>query len=435
MQVSHSRCAGIDVHKKTVVVCCLVIDENTHSKREIRTYGTTTSELLSLSEWLSMQDITHVAMESTGEYWKPVYNLLESSCDVTVVNSSHVKQVPGRKTDVKDAEWIAELFSYGLLRGSLIPPLPQRDLRDLTRQRTTLIRERASVINRLQKVLEWANVKLASVVTDISGISARRMLKAMVEGNDSPEVLAALARGKLCRKQAELAQALTGRVREHHRFLIQTHLEHLEFLEAHIKQFDRRIEQLIEQQSQPDEPTPVSDATLSQSFSWQQAMALLDTIPGVARQSAQLLLAEVGVDMSRFPSAAHLCKWAGVCPGNHESAGKHYSGKTPPSNRWLRGMLVQMANAAVRCRASYFAVVYRRIAARRGHKRAIVAVAHRLLIAVYHMLRQRQPYRDYQATPPGQSLKEQRLKQLQQRVEALGYQVQLVPLSLVQASS
>ncbi len=428
MQVSHSRCAGMDVHKKTVVVCCLVIDEKTKSRRETRTYGTTTSELLSLSEWLTSQDITHVAMESTGEYWKPVYNLLESSCDVTVVNSHHVKQVPGRKTDVKDAEWIAELFSYGLLRGSFIPPLPQRDLRDLTRQRTTLIRERASVSNRLQKALEWANVKLASVVTDISGVSARRMLKAMVEGNDSPDALAALAKGRLCRKQSELAQALRGRVREHHRFVIQTHLQHLEFLEAHIKQFDERIEQLIQQQSQPDEPTPASDATPSQSFSWQQAMALLDPIPGVARQSAELLLAEVGVDMSRFPSAAQLCKWAGVCPGNHESAGKHYSGKTPPSNRWLRGMLVQMANAAVRCKASYFASVYRRIAARRGHKRAILAVAHRLLIAIYHILRQRQPYRDYQATTPAQYSKEQRLRQLQQRVEALGYQVQLVPL-------
>lgn len=441
MQVTHERCAGIDVHKKTVVVCCLSVVPNGKPKRETRTYGTTTRELLSLCDWLSSEDITQVAMESTGEYWKPVYNLLESSYEVMVVNSHHFKQVPGRKTDVKDAEWLAELLSYGLVRGSFIPPLPQRDLRDLTRQRTTLIRDKASIINRLQKVLEWANLKLASVVTDISGVSARAMLKALVDGTESPEALAAHAKGRLRSKQSALTEALTGRVREHHRFLMQTHLEQLEFLEAHLKQFDERIEQLIQAQS----PSSELEAQLSCNtsspglpklpLSWQQAMILLDTIPGVARQSAELLLAEVGVDMRRFPSAAHLCKWAGICPGNHESAGKQYSGKTPPSNRWLRGMLVQMANAAVRCKTSYFATVYRRLVARRGHKRAIVAVAHRLLIAVYHMLRQHQPYQDYRVTNPAQRSKEQLVKQLQQRVERLGYQVQLVPISAAQPSS
>ena len=427
MQVTHTYCAGIDVHKKIVVVCCLSEDDNGRLKRETRTFGTMTSELLRMSEWFTTAGITQVAMESTGEYWKPVYNILESSYEVMVVNSHHFQQVPGRKTDVKDAEWLADLLRHGLVRGSFIPSLPQRDLRDLTRQRTTLIRERASVVNRLQKVLEWANIKLASVVTDISGVSARAMLKAMVAGTDSPEALANLAKGRLCRKQTELAQALTGQVRDHHRFLMQTHLEHLDFLEQQTAQFDQRIEQLIEAQSPANEPQS-TNPIIPRPFSWQQAMTLLDTIPGVARQSAELLLAEVGVEMSRFPSAAHLCKWAGVCPGNHESAGKQSSGKTPPSNRWLRGMLVQMANAAVRCKSSYFATVYRRIAARRGHKRAILAVAHRLLIAVYHILSQHQPYRDYQATPAGQHLKAQRLKQLQKRVEALGYQVQLVPL-------
>lgn len=441
MQVTHERCAGIDVHKKTVVVCCLRVAPNGKPKRETRTYGTTTCELLSLCDWLSSEDITQVAMESTGEYWKPVYNLLESSYEVMVVNSHHFKQVPGRKTDVKDAEWLAELLSYGLVRGSFIPPLPQRDLRDLTRQRTTLIRDKASIINRLQKVLEWANLKLASVVTDISGVSARAMLKALVDGTESPEALAAHAKGRLRIKQSALTEALTGRVREHHRFLMQTHLEQLEFLEAHLKQFDQRIEQLIQSQSPSSElEAQLSGNTSSPGLSelplsWQQAMILLDTIPGVARQSAELLLAEVGVDMRRFPSAAHLCKWAGICPGNHESAGKQYSGKTPPSNRWLRGMLVQMANAAVRCKTSYFATVYRRLVARRGHKRAIVAVAHRLLIAVYHMLRQHQPYQDYRVTNPAQRSKEQLVKQLQQRVERLGYQVQLVPISAAQPSS
>lgn len=273
------------------------------------------------------------------------------------------------------------------------------------------------------------------MVTDISGVSARRMLKAMVKGTDSPEVLATLAKGRLRGKQPELAQALTGQVREHHRCLRPTHLEQLEFLEQQIVQFDQRIEQLIQAQSSWDGCPTQRDPATAQPFSWQQAMALLEPTPGVACQSAQLLLAEIGVALSRFPSAARLSKWAGVCPGNHESAGKQYSGKTPPSNRWWRGMLVQMANAAVRCQPSDFAAVYRRLATRRGHKRAILAVAHRLLIAVYHMLRQRQPYRDDQATAAGQSSPEQRLKQLQKRVEQLGYQVQLVPLSLTQASN
>lgn len=262
-----------------------------------------------------------------------MYNVLESGYDVMVVNSHHFQQVPGRKTDVKEAEWLAALLRHGLVRGSFIPPLLQRDLRDLTRQRTTLIRERASVSNRWQKVLEWANLKLASVVTDISGVSARRRLKAIVEGIDSPETLAGLAKGRLRSKQPQLAQALTGQVREHHRFLLQTHLEHLEFLEQQIRQFDQCIEQSIETQSAPDEISALADPATVQRLSWQQAMTLLDTIPGVARQSAELLLAEIGIDMSRFKSAAHLCQWAGVAPGNHESAGKQYSGKTPPSNR------------------------------------------------------------------------------------------------------
>ena len=426
MQVTYTHCAGIDVHKKTVVVCCLSRDGKEKLSRETRTYGTTTDELLRMSAWLASVGITQIAMDCTGEYWKPVYNVLESSYEVMVVNSHHFKQVPGLHTDVKDAEWLAELLTHGLVRGSFIPLLPQRDLRDLTRQRTTLIRERASVINRLQKVLEWANIKLASVVTDISRVSARRMLRAMVARSNSPEALAALAKGRLCRKQSELAAAVTGQIREHHRFLIQTHLEHLEFLEQQIGQFDQHIARLIQEQSLPEQ-IPATPGT-APAWSWQQAMTLLDTIPGVARQSAELLLAEVGVDMNRFPSAAHLCKWAGVCPGNHESAGKQYSGKTPPSNRWLRAMLVQMANAAVRCQSSYFATVFRRLAARRGHKRAILAVAHRMKIAVYHMLRQHQPYRDYQLTPSGQCSKQRRLQQLQRRVEQLGYQVQLISL-------
>jgi transposase len=441
MQIKHERCAGIDVHKKTIVVCCLRGDARGNLQRETRTYGTTTRELLNLCDWLAQSEVTQIVMESTGEYWKPVYNVLESSFEVMVVNSHHFKQVPGRKTDVKDAEWLAELLSYGLVRGSFIPPLPQRDLRDLTRQRTTLIRERASVINRLHKVLEWANLKLASVVSDIGGVSARAMLKALVAGTDDPEALAELAKGRMRLKQPELVAALSGRVREHHRFLIQQHLKHLEFLDSQIKPFDERIEQLIEQHTFVVEvPVPSVESTSQLDpaplpLAWQQAMPLLDTIPGIARQSAELLLAEIGSDMRRFPSAAHLCKWAGVCPGNYESAGKQSSGKTPPANRWLRSILVQMANAAVRCKASYFAGVYRRLAPRRGHKRAIVAVAHRLLIAVYHILKQHQPYRDYRTTNPGQQQQQHLVQTLQSRIERLGYQVHLTPIATAQPPS
>jgi transposase len=304
MQIKHERCAGIDVHKKTIVVCCLRGDARGNLQRETRTYGTTTRELLNLCDWLAQSEVTQIVMESTGEYWKPVYNVLESSFEVMVVNSHHFKQVPGRKTDVKDAEWLAELLSYGLVRGSFIPPLPQRDLRDLTRQRTTLIRERASVINRLHKVLEWANLKLASVVSDIGGVSARAMLKALVAGTDDPEALAELAKGRMRLKQPELVAALSGRVREHHRFLIQQHLKHLEFLDSQIKPFDERIEQLIEQHTFVVEvPVPSVESTSQLDpaplpLAWQQAMPLLDTIPGIARQSAELLLAEIGSDMS-----------------------------------------------------------------------------------------------------------------------------------------
>lgn len=439
MQIKHERCAGIDVHKKTVVVCCLWVDEQGKDQRETRTYGTTTRELLNLCEWLASLEITHVAMESTGEYWKPVYNILESSFEVMVVNSHHFKQVPGRKTDVKDAEWLAELLCYGLVRGSFIPPLPQRDLRDLTRQRTNLIRERAGVINRVQKVLEWANLKLASVVSDISGVSARAMLRALVNGTEDPAALAELAKGRMRTKHDELVAALSGQVRDHHRFLIRMHLDHLEFLDHQLQPFDQRIEQLIQQHtSLPEAPTPELEETsdsvaVKLPLTWAQALPLLDSIPGIAGQSAELLLAEIGSDMRRFPSAAHLCKWAGVCPGNHESAGKQYSGKTPPANRWLRSILVQMANAAVRCKASYFATVYRRLAPRRGHKRAIVAVAHRLLIAVYHILKQHQPYRDHRTTESGQQRQQQLVQTLQQRIERLGYQVQLTPIATAQS--
>lgn len=445
MQVTYSHCAGLDIHKKTVVACCLVASDRKDMCRETRTYGTTTGELLMLCDWLIQQEVTHIAMESTGEYWQPVYNLLKGNLEVCVVNSRHFKQVPGRKTDVKDAAWLVELLRYGLVRGSFIPAVEQRDLRDLTRQRTTLIQERARVLNRLQKVWEWANLKLAAVVTDIAGVSARRILKALVNGTTAADELAALATGSLCRQQEALQQALDGRVRDHHRFVIATHLEHREFLDSQVAQFNQRIASVIQSHSPllaapaiaDATPTPATPATaaLPEPLSWQQALELADSLPGVAVQSAQLLLAEVGIDMNRFPSAAHLCQWAGVCPGNHESAARSYSGRTSPSNRWLRSILVQMANAAVRCQQSFFASVYRRLVVRCGHKRAIVAVAHRILIAFYHMLKQRQPYQERHTSHTNQHLQQHLLKRLRQQAEQLGYQVQLSPLTPSDATS
>jgi transposase len=380
-------------------------------------------------------------MESTGEYWKPVYNILESSFEVMVVNAQHLKNVPGRKTDVKDAEWIAELLKHGLLRGSFIPPLPQRDLRDLTRQRTNLVRERASVTNRLQKVLEWANLKLASVVTDVTGVSARSILKALVDGENDVRVLASHAKGSLLRKRVELEKALQGQVRDHHRFLIAQHLSHLNFLEEQIAIFDCQIRQSIERQSlsEPvststdslaDTSSPEnSDSSVQQSMCWQKAVELLDSIPGIARRTAELLMAEIGCDLSRFKSAAHLAKWAKLCPGNYESAGQRLGGRTGQSNTWLRSALVQAANAAVRCKNSYLSAVYRRLVARRGRKKAIVAVAHRIIIALYHMLTKQQPYRDLGASYLDSRSCDCLLQRLSRQATQLGYQVEFTPIS------
>lgn len=368
-----------------------------------------------------------------------MYNLLEANFTVLVVNAQHIKNVPGRKTDVKDAEWIAQLLHHGLLKGSFIPPLPQRDLRDLTRQRANLVREKAAVVNRLQKVLEWANLKLASVVTDLSGVSARKMLAAIVDGESCSQTLADLAKGRLRQKRQQLEQSLSGQVREHHRFLIATHLTHLDFLEEQIAIFDTQIVQSIQLQSLPPEDlvtteTPQSNQAdgLSHAgyppLSWQAAVALLDSIPGVGRQTAELLLAEIGVDMSRFPSEAHLARWARLCPGNHESAGKRYSGSIGQGNRWLRSALVQAANAAARCKDTYLAAVYRRLAGRRGRNKAIIAVAHRILTAAYYILTKREPYRDLGANYLDNRHKDKLLNRMRCRIQKLGYEVTLEPI-------
>jgi transposase len=378
--------------------------------KEIRTFGTMTADLLALADWLQEAGCTHVAMESTGVYWRPVYNLLEGQFELLVVNAQHIKAVPGRKTDVKDAAWIAELLRHGLLRGSFIPSKPQRQLRDLTRYRSTLVQERARTLNRLQAVLEDANLKLASVVTDIYGVSARAMLEAILAGERDVETLADLARGRLRTKRDQLKEALEGRVTAHHSFLLTEHLSTLEYLDEAIERVSGEIDQRLTAE--------------------QEAIALLDTIPGVGPRAAEMLIAEIGTDMSRFPSAKHLASWAGMCPGNHESGGKRLSGKTRKGNRWLRQLLVEIAHVASKTKNTYLAAQYKRIAARRGKKRALIAVGHTILTIVYMMLMRRQPYQDLGAAYFDQREQHRVERRLVQRLERLGYQVSLQPRAL-----
>jgi transposase len=372
-----------------------------------------TSDLLVLSDWLAGYDCTHVAMESTGEYWKPVFNLLEATFEVWLVNPQHVKAVPGRKTDIKDAEWLAELLQHGLLRASFIPPVAQRDLRDLTRYRTTFIRERATLVNRVQKVLEDTNIKLASVATNVLGVSGRAMLAELVMGQTDPEALADLAKGRLREKRPQLVKALEGRVKPHQRFVLSELLCQIDSLEETIARFDEQIRQAC--------------------APFEEAVTLLDTIPGIARQAAEVIVAEIGMDMSRFPSAAALAAWAGVAPGNNESAGKRLSGKTRDGNRTLRTVLNQAAHAAAHTKATYLSAQYRRLAARRGNKRAIMAVAHSILVIAYHMLRRKEPYREAGADYFDKLRPEAIAKRLVKRLQALGYQVSLPATAAIPA--
>jgi transposase len=442
MEVIYERCAGLDVHKKTVVACRVESKGSGRKEQETRTFGTATAQLLELVDWLTEWGSTHVAMESTGEYWKPVYNLLEGQVEILLVNAGHIKAVPGRKTDVGDAEWIADLLRHGLLRGSFVPPRPQREWRDLTRQRSNLVRERASVLNRVQKVLEAANIKLASV-TKVGGVSAREMLEAMVAGESDPAVLAGLARRRLRAKRGELEQALTGRMSAHHRFMLDSHLRHLDFLGEQIERYSAeiavRMEQLDLASDRPAADRPGSAAGGEEarcqeleaakggegSLGAAEAVALLDTIPGIDRWQAEVILAEIGLDMGRFPTAGHLASWAGLAPGNNESAGKRYSGKTRPGNATLCRTLVLAANAAARSKNSYLAAQYNRLAARRGKKRAIVALAHSMLVAVYHILSRREPYRDLGGNYFDERKRESVTNRLVRRLEKLGYDVAL----------
>jgi transposase len=432
MEVIYPRCAGLDVHKKTVVACVMHTKGNGRKKQETRTFGTTTGELLELLAWLQEWECTHVALESTGVYWKPVYNILEDHVEVLLVNARHVKNVPGRKTDVSDAEWLVDLLRHGLLRGSFVPPREQRHLRDLTRQRSKLVEVRAAVVNRVQKVLEDANIKLASVATDVMGVSGRAMLAELIKGQADPATMAELAKGRLRTKREALTRALTGRVKAQHRFLLEQHLIHIDFLDEQIDLFSRQIaSQIGHMSAMPEYVVPVPHTDESESVEQQEpltyarAIELLDTIPGISGWLAEVLVAEMGIDMRRFASEKHLASWAGVAPGNNESGGKRRSGKTPPGNRHLRKGLVQGARGASRKKNCYLKSKYHRIAARRGKKRAIVAVGHSILVSAFHMLSRNELYHDLGGQYFDQFKRDFVANHLLRRLEKLGFQVSI----------
>ena len=408
MHILYPHCAGLDVHKESVMACVLTPGANTEEPdKQIEQFGTTTRELRRLRDWLVAQGVTHAAMESTGVYWKPVFNILENACELILVNARHVKQVPGRKTDKADCAWIASLLRHGLLQASFVPELKVRQLRDLCRMRTTLVRECVQVGNRLRKVLEDANIKLDSVASDALGISGRDMILALVAGRNDPAELAELARGRLRAKRPELEQALEGQVTAHHRFLLQELMRQLTFLEEQVARFEEQIERHM---------VP---------FEW--AAELLMTMPGVDRTAACALIAEIGADMSHFAGSGHLASWAGLCPGNNQSAGKRRSGKSHRGNRWIKGVMTEIAWAATRTKNTYSRAQYRKLAGHRGKKRALVAVANSLLQAAWYMLSQHQPYKELGADYLERLNQKHLERSLIRRLEALGHKVILEP--------
>lgn len=406
MDVLYSRVAGLDVHKKTVVACVLRDVDGVVSKT-VRTFGTTTGQLQALCAWLRQAEVTHIALESTGSYWKPVFNLLETEETFTpyLINPAHIKQVPGRKTDVKDAEWIAELLHHGLLRPSYVPDRAQRELRELTRYRTSLIDERAREINRIQKILEGANIKLSSVISDILGVSGRRMLTALARGETDPVQLAALADDRLRATPEMLQAALTGLMASHQRFLLTEQLQHLESLDAALERLDQEVAR--------------------RQADFQEALELLQTIPGIGRRAAEVSLAQIGPTAEAFPTASALAKWAGLAPGNKESAGKRLSGRTTPGNAALRSVLVEAAHAAGRTRSTYLGAQYRRAVRVKGSKRTAVMVAHSLVVIIWHILRKRTPYVDLGVDYFDRRDHERATQRHVKYLEGLGYQVHL----------
>jgi transposase len=368
------RCAALDVHKKQVTACARIVGEGGELEELTVEFSTMSAELLAMRDWLKQLGVTHVAMEATGVYWKPVYYALEDDFELLLVNAQHVKNVPGRKTDTGDAQWLCQLLECGLLRASFVPPKPIRELRELTRYRKALIRERANEANRLQKTLEDAGIKLSSVASDVLGVSGRLMLDALVSGTRDPEVLAELAKGALRKKIPALKQALAGTFKPHHTLIVSHILAHLDYLEEAIATLSAEVERRLSPFAHKAE--------------------LLTTITGVAERNSQVILAELGPDMSRFPSDRHAASWVAICPGNDESAGKRRSGKARRGNPHLRAALIESANAAARSRNTYLRAQYEQVKRRRGHKKAIVAVGHSILIAAYHILNDEVPYQD-----------------------------------------
>jgi transposase len=445
--VVFERCCGLDIHKKLIVACLLLREANGRLKKETRTFSTMMAGLLDLLDWLKSAGCTHVAMESTGVFWKPIYNVLEGEMEVLLVNAQHIKAVPGRKTDVKDAEWIASLLQHGLLKASFVPPRPQRELRELTRTRKTLIEERARIVNRIQKLLEDTNIKLASVVTDITGKTARQILCAMLAGEQDPQRLAGMARGKLRSKHEQLAQAVQGTLREHHRFVLSQHLAHLDFLEHQIEAFDRELAQRLGLASGPKEPEPPptggqstegdqsavgdhpqehSRGSLSaRQADMRRAIERLDAISGINLRVAEVVVAEIGIQMDRFATEEQLASWVGLCPGNKVSAGKRLSGRTTKGNQWLRAALVEAAQGAASSKRTFLGAYYRRLCKRMGRKKALVALAHRMLIIIYHVLKDDEPFRELGEQYATEKEREISKRRALHRLEQLGYQVHL----------
>lgn len=407
MEVLYPCCCGIDVHKKSVTACVQWAEGKGKTRKEKRRFGTFTQDLEELATWLQGCGVTHVAMESTGVYWKPVYNVLEGRFELLVVNAQHIRAVPGRKTDQRDSEWIADLLQHGLLRGSFVPPRPTREMRDLTRYRVSLTEELNRVANRIQKVLEDANLKLASVATDVLGTSGRLMLEAIVSGQQNAEKLAEMSKGLLRDKIPQLQLALEGRVTEHHRFLLRQLLDDLRHTESKIA----AVEAEIDRRSRP----------------FEAEVARLCTIPGVGRVTAWAVLAEIGLNMDQFPSAGHLASWAGLCPGNCESAGKRLSGRTRKGSPTLRRCLCQAGWAVTRRKNSYLASLYARLAARRGSKRAVIGVAHALLVIMFHMLKRGTNYHELGADYFDRLNPTRLTRSLVRRLERLGHTVTLQP--------
>lgn len=410
METIIERCCGIDVHKKTLSACLLTGKADEKPKQTIRSFSTMTHDLLACRDWLVSEGCTHVAMESTGVYWKPVFNILEDQMEVILANARNIKNVPGRKTDVGDCQWIAQLLRHGLIEGSFIPPKPIRELRDLTRYRQKLIQQRSAEINRLQKFLEDANIKLASVVTDITGVSAQDIIQHLIQDDRTSQEMAQLAKGRLRNKIEELEKSLQGYFSNHHRLILRLSLQM-------IASYDETIEALNSEIDARMEPH-------------QEIVQRLETIPGVKKKTIEKLIAEIGIDMNRFPTHGHLASWAGVSPGNHESAGKRKSGRSTHGNKWLKATLVEAAWSASKSKGSYLKARYQRLVSRRGKKRAALAVGHTLLTIAYHIIKEQCVYLELGVDFFDRLNEQHLLNRLTKRIAALGYKVDIEKLPL-----